>query len=82
MLGWLARNHRRVVRNSRWIIMACGFALLALDGLPRDPADHAIAMIGVGVVAAVFALWVAVVAVSVIRPRTFAQWHHRRHDPS
>ena len=58
--------------------MACAFALMALDELPHDSVDHAFAMIGVVAVMLVFALWMGVVGVTVIRPQTFAQMQRRR----
>ncbi len=82
MRDWLARNHRTIVGNSRWTIMACGLALMALDALPRDPIGYALAMIGVMAVAVVFTLWAIVVGVAVIRPRTFDQRPHRHPDQS
>jgi len=78
MIDWLLANHPHFIRFSRWIVVACGGALLAIASLPHNAVDRVIAIVGVLLVGLVFAIWLAIALITIIRPRIFADLRQRR----
>jgi hypothetical protein len=80
MIDWLLANHPHFVRYSRWVLAACAAALLGIANLPRNPLDRVIAIVGLATIALVFAVWLALVLTTILRPRTFEDMRRRRAD--
>jgi DNA-binding transcriptional LysR family regulator len=78
VIDWLLANHPHFIRFSRWIVVACAAALLGIARLPHSAVDRVIAIVGILLVGLVFALWLAVVLVTIIRPRTLADIRQSR----
>jgi|GEM_PF-2941487 len=78
MIDWLLANHHHFVRFSRWMVVACGGALLGIASLPHNAIDRVIAIVGLLLVGLVFAVWLAIALITIIRPRTFADIRQRR----
>ena len=78
MIDWLLSNHRHFVVFSRWIVAGCAATLLGIANLPRTPLDRVIAIIGLPCIALVMLVWLAIVLITIIRPRTFAELRKKR----
>jgi hypothetical protein len=53
-------------------------ALLGLASLPHSAADRIIAIVGVTVIIAIFALWLGMVALAILKPRRFEDLRRKR----
>ncbi|WP_454884038.1 hypothetical protein [Sphingomonas oryzagri] len=78
MIDWLLSNHRHFVVFSRWIVAGCAAALLGIANLPRTPLDRIVAIAGSACIASIILLWLAIVLVTILRPRTFAELRQRQ----
>ncbi len=78
MIDWLITHHRDAIRASRWIVVGSGAALLGLASLPHNPADRIIALVGLAIVAVVFAAWLGIMLVTILRPRLFGELQRKR----
>jgi hypothetical protein len=77
MIDWLLAAQPHVVRASRWIVLCCGMGLLGLASLPHNTVDRIIAIVGVVVIAAVFALWLGMALITILTPRLFHNLRRR-----
>jgi hypothetical protein len=78
MIEWLLANYHHFVRASRWIVVSCAGVLLGIASLPRTPVNRVIAVAGVGAVGLVFVTWLAIMLLTILRPRVFAEARQRR----
>jgi Na+/proline symporter len=78
MIDWLLANHPHLVRYRRWVVVACAAALLGIARLPPNPLDRVIAIAGLALVALVFAVWLAIMLVTILRPRLFEDMRRHR----
>ena len=78
MIDWLLSAQPHALRASRWIVLCCCLALLSLASLPHNAADRIIAIVGVTVIFVVFALWLGMVALAILKPRLFDDLRRKR----
>ena len=80
MIDWLLNNHRSIIARSRWILVACAAALLAISRLPPTLMDRWLARVGVAAIALVFILWAVLALLAVFRPRLLDEIQRRRSE--
>ena len=78
MIDWVLARQRGIVGGSRFIVAGCAFALIGIASLPHNAVDRIVAIIGLALVAIVFAVWLAVVALTIAHPRLFRRLRERR----
>lgn len=79
MIDWLLANHRNALRWSRFIVLGCVLALLGIAALPHNAFDRVLGIAGIGIVALVFAGWLALATLSLLAPRRLEKIRrHRR----
>ncbi len=78
MIDWILAHQPSVVRFSRWIVVACAFALLGISRLEPSPLNRIVAIVGLATIGLVFAAWLAIVLITIIRPRLFDDLRRRR----
>jgi lipopolysaccharide/colanic/teichoic acid biosynthesis glycosyltransferase len=78
LIDWVLARQRGIVRGSRFIVAGCAFALIGIASLPRNAIDRILAIVGLTLVAFVFFVWLAVVALTIAHPGLFRQLRERR----
>jgi len=78
LIDWVLARQRGIVGGSRFIVSGCAFALMGIASLPHNAVDRIVAIIGLVLVAIVFAVWLTVVVLTVANPRLFVRLRERR----
>jgi len=76
VIDWLLSNHYRLA--TRWMIIVFAVLLLGIANLPPTPLDSILAIIGLFCIGVLMLLWLAIILITLIRPRTFAELRNRR----
>jgi hypothetical protein len=80
LIDWVLARQRGIVGSSRFIVAGCAFALIGIASLPHNALDRVVAIIGLVLVAIVFAVWLAVVVLTIAHPRLFRRLRERPAD--
>jgi hypothetical protein len=78
LIDWVLARQRGIVGGSRFIVAGCAFALIGIASLPHNALNRIVAIIGLALVAIVFFVWLAIVALTIAHPRLFRQLRERR----
>lgn len=78
MIDWVLARQRGIVGGSRFIVAGCAFALIGIASLPHNAIDRIVAIVGLTLVAIVFAVWLAVVVLTIAHPRLFRRLRESR----
>ena len=78
MIDWILAHQLSIVRFSRWIVVACALGLLGISQLEPGPLNRAVAIVGLAAISLVFMVWLAIVLITIIRPRFFDDLRRRR----
>ena len=76
VIDWLLSNHYRLA--TRWMIVVFAVLLLGIANLPPNPLDRILAIVGLCCLGPLMLLWLAIVLITLIRPRTFSELRDRR----